>query len=57
MSTLLQEDQNYIAMPLVELQPDNRFNSNVDYAQEEISNCKGRILTHLTLYIRTYVSL
>ena len=41
---VLQEDQQYIALPVVELQPDGRFTSNVRHVREEVqeenSNCK-----------------
>ena len=49
--TVLQEDQRYKKMPLVELQPDVRFISNVHHLQEESSNCKIRIRTYLATYL------
>lgn len=36
----LQEDHQYVALPLGELQPDGRFSDDACHKQEESSNCK-----------------
>ena len=36
----LQEDNKYIVLPFVEVQPDTRFSNDAHHIQKESSNCK-----------------